>query len=79
VGELQGQLVERLLAEPLRLTHEAFRVAYGAAPQWRPMEHRSALKGVRKDGSSVWVRIGLNPLNGDGRRLVTAVVRTTTR
>lgn len=64
--ELQGMLVEALLPERVRLAHQSHRAQYMANPRLRPMGAGYELTGVRQNGQSFPVEIGLSPIrNGD--------------
>ena len=73
--ELVGQPVEMLMPDALRSAHVAHRERYFLKPTTRPMGLHLDLIGRRKDGSEFPVEISLSPSPGDGRLLVTAVVR----
>jgi len=59
--ELIGQPVEVLVPESLRSLHEQYRSDYSTLAQTRPMGVRE-LVGRRKDGSTIPLEIGLNPI-----------------
>jgi anti-anti-sigma factor len=61
-GELTGQPVESLIPAELRTPHVGHRARYEQEPSTRPMGARSRLVGLRKDGSTVPIRISLSPV-----------------
>ena len=63
-AELLGRPIETLLPEPLRETHVEHRNGYLDRPERRIMGGRN-LTGRRKDGTTVPVAVGLNPLVDD--------------
>jgi len=72
--ELLGQLVETLLPERLRNSHQRHRGAYAKDPHARPMGLGMELFGRRKDGTEFPVEVSLGPLASEGRTLVSATV-----
>lgn len=72
--ELFGQPIEVLLPEDLRGAHQALRKAFLQAPESRSMGAGRDLKARRKDGRTMPVEIGLNPIEQDGVRGVLATV-----
>lgn len=50
-GELLGQSIEQLVAEPQRGVHMRHRLRFFDAPKERPMMHGLKLEGRRKDGT----------------------------
>jgi two-component system, cell cycle sensor histidine kinase and response regulator CckA len=72
--ELVGQLVETLLPERLRNSHQRHRAAYAKDPHARPMGLGMELFGRRKDGTEFPVEVSLGPLASQGRTLVSATV-----
>lgn len=73
--ELMGQRIEVLLPADLCHRHEQHRAAYHAAPTARPMGEGRELFGRRKDGASIPIEIGLNPMNsGDETFVVASIV-----
>jgi PAS domain S-box-containing protein len=73
--ELMGQGIEILLPAELRRRHEQHRAAYHAAPTARPMGEGRELFGRRKDGASIPIEIGLNPMvTGDETFVVASIV-----
>jgi anti-anti-sigma factor len=77
-GELGGQLVESLMPAGLRDAHRLDRAAYALKPTARPMADRAALVGLRKDGSTIPLRITLRPVPTAGGHFVLAVIRDAT-
>jgi PAS domain S-box-containing protein len=77
-AELVGQPVEQLIPERFWPAHVAHRTRYFTAPATRPMGAGLDLYGRRKDGSEFPVEISLSPLEADGERLATAIVRDVT-
>jgi len=74
-GELTGQRVESLVPAGLRSAHESQREGYSREPSARPMGARARLAGMRKDGTTVPVRISLSPVQTATGRFTMAVVR----
>jgi diguanylate cyclase (GGDEF)-like protein/PAS domain S-box-containing protein len=72
-GELVGEAVERLVPEVSRDVHVDHRRDYGKLPVPRPMGEGRHLIGLRKDGSTFPVEVGLAPLSPAGRRIVATV------
>jgi PAS domain S-box-containing protein len=72
--EMIGHSVEVLVPERFRGAHPAFRGAFLAAPEKRPMGRGRELFACRKDGSEFPVEIGLNPVQTPGGMLVLAAV-----
>jgi anti-anti-sigma factor len=77
-GALAGQLVESLMPAGLRDAHRLNRAAYALKPAARPMADRAALVGLRKDGSTIPVRITLRPVPTASGHFVLAVIRDAT-
>jgi len=79
-GELNGELVERLVPSASRGQHPGFRAGFLAHPQPRAMGAGRDLFGVRKDGSEIPVEIGLSPIaTKDGVFVLASVVDITER
>ena len=74
-GELIGQLVEQLVPESLRGTHQSLRTKYLADPKVRPIGTALELSARRKDGTEFPVEIRLSPLETDEGTLVSAAIR----
>lgn len=74
-GELTGQPVESLLPPGLRAPHVHYRAGYDREPVARPMGNRPWLVGLRKDGSTVPLRISLSPVLTATGAFTLAVVR----
>ena len=72
--ELIGHSVDMLLPVRLRSPHARSREAYNLRPETRPVEARSDLLGLRKDGTEFSVGVSLNPFQVDGSLLVLGVV-----
>ena len=60
---LKGLLVEALLPEALRQTHQNHRAGFNAHAVRRSMGSGLELFGLRADGEKVALEIGLNPIN----------------
>jgi len=73
--ELQGQPVEVLMAERIRVEHVALREGYCKAPTPRPMNCGRYLLARRKDGREVRVEIALSPVHAVDGLLIIAAVR----
>ncbi|MET3650619.1 PAS domain S-box protein [Dyella japonica] len=72
---LHGLPVEALLPERVRLAHQSHRSSYMANPRVRPMGAGYELTGVRRNGRSFPVEIGLSPIAAQGRTLFAASIR----
>ena len=73
--ELLGNSVDILVPDLLRATHSEHRAGFTANSAARMMGSGRELHGLRKDGSSFPVEIGLNPIQGaDGMRVLSAIV-----
>lgn len=73
--ELHGLHVEALLPERVRISHQSHRSNYMASPRVRPMGAGYELTGVRRDGQSFPVEIGLSPIDGTNQALFAASIR----
>lgn len=78
-AELRALSVESLVPEQERGRHGAHRARFMQGGSKRLMgNERSRLRARRKDGSTVFVEIGLSPLEGERQALVVASVRDVT-
>ncbi len=77
-AELPGLLVDLLVPADLRAAHGDLRAAYARAAADRPMGSRPPLVGLRKDGSTFPVRIGLSPVLTTSAQLTLATIRDMT-
>ncbi len=81
-GELVGELVEVLVPDQQRGSHQGHRNGYRGAPRSRAMGLGMELRGRRKDGSEFPIEVALSPFDsGDGECLTDctiAVVRDVT-
>src|SRR5262249_1613381 len=78
--ELLGQPVELLVPERFRANHPAWRTAFLAVPEARPIGAGRDLYGRRKDGSEIPVEIRLNPIRtDDGLMVLSAIADITER
>lgn len=67
-NELEGKRVSDLIPSDLHARHDAHMANYLKMPKFRNMgEHGMTLKGRRKDGSEMEVRISLEPFFQDSR------------
>jgi diguanylate cyclase (GGDEF)-like protein/PAS domain S-box-containing protein len=73
--ELLGQPVEILLPEGRRDAHREHRALYAADPSNRIMGHERIFPARRKDGTVIYVEIGLSPMSHAGDRRTLASVR----
>lgn len=69
-GELAGQRVEVLVPSKAREAHPELRQAFFEMPTSRSMGTGRDLHGVRKNGDSLPVEIGLEPIEFDGQPMV---------
>ncbi|OOG50073.1 MULTISPECIES: PAS domain-containing hybrid sensor histidine kinase/response regulator [unclassified Rhodanobacter] len=74
-GTLAGLKVEALLPAALRQAHIAHRTHYMSNPRERPMGAGYELTGVRADGQSFPVEIGLSPVAASMGTLYAASIR----
>jgi len=76
--EMIGQLIETLLPEAVRGSHVSLRNSYTSEPSLRPMGQDMDLVGLRKDGSEFPVEISLSPVETEGGRFISSVIRDVT-
>jgi PAS domain S-box-containing protein len=74
-GELQGKSVDTLLPESVRHAHAQHRARYMSAPRVRPMGAGHELIGVRRNGQSFPVEIGLSPIRTSKHTLFATSIR----
>jgi sigma-B regulation protein RsbU (phosphoserine phosphatase) len=72
-GELLGSPVELLLPSDQRDRHVTWRGEYQKNPQPRLMAGRQLL-GRQKNGASIPIAVGLNPIGAEGRRFVACTI-----
>jgi PAS domain S-box-containing protein len=77
-AELIGREVEILVPERYRNAHRLHREGYTKRAQARPTGMRSALVGLRKDGTEFPAEVNLNPMEVGDQRYVIAIVRDVT-
>jgi len=75
-GELFGQTVERLIPADLQAAHLSHRANYAEEPRTRPMTDR--MVGLRKDGTTFPVEIGLSPVATAAGHFAFVVIRDVT-
>jgi PAS domain S-box-containing protein len=73
LGELEGQSVELLLPERLRLTHIGHRLRFTDERRTRPMGNGQGLVARCKDGCERRVQVSLRPVQHGLETLVVAV------
>lgn len=78
-GELQGEQVEKLIADQLRAKHRQIRTGYLANPKSLQMMGRGDLEGLRKDGSKIPLVISLVPIDTNTGKQVIATVHDVSR
>ncbi len=79
-GELLGKPIETLVPERFRQNHPHQRDSFFANPSVRRMGGGRDLTALRKDGSELYVEIGLNPVETEeGRFVLCAIVDVTGR
>jgi protein-histidine pros-kinase len=76
--EILGQPIEILLPERIRDRHRSHRQEFFADPKLRPMGEGFDLVARRRDNSEFPVEISLSPVNTDGHRFVSSVIRDVT-
>ncbi|RUL78969.1 PAS domain S-box protein [Dyella choica] len=74
-GALSGLPIETLLPAAVRQAHIAHRTHYMSNPRVRPMGAGYELTGVRADGQSFPVEIGLGPVSSSSGTLYAASIR----
>ena len=72
--ELSGLKIEKLIPPRYRKKHEQLRSEYGKAPANRPMGMGRELLAMKKDGSEVYVEVGLTPISTTRGKLVIATL-----
>lgn len=72
--ELSGQKIEKLIPSRYRKKHLQLRTEYAKSPQNRPMGMGRELLAMKKDGSEVYVEVGLNPISTSRGKLVIATL-----
>lgn len=78
--ELIGQPLDLLVPVERRAAHREHMAAYAGHPVARDMGANLELHGLRKDGGTVPIAVGLSPLAGpDGRQTLAAVIDVTER
>lgn len=78
--DLLGELIEKLVPEPVQTTHRSHRSGYADAPTPRQMgETGSRLTARRADGSLLPVEIALSPIELEGKAATMAIVRDSTK
>jgi PAS domain S-box-containing protein len=77
-GEIIGLAVESLVPEGLQEAHRGHRSAWARSPSARPMGAGAQLAGLRKDGTTFPVRVGLTPVATISGQLTLAVIRDIT-
>lgn len=73
--ELRGVSVEALLPERVRAAHQSHRARYMSNPRVRPMGAGYELTGVRRNGQTFPVEIGLSPIPAGDDVLFAASIR----
>ena len=78
--ELMGQSIELLVPGPMRARHSDYQRGFFANPTARPMGAGRDLYGLRKDGGTVAVEIGLNALTiNEGTFVLASIIDITER
>ncbi len=76
--EMLGQTIEMLLPERIRERHGSHRQEFAADPKLRRMGEGLELVARRRDGGEFPVEISLSPVQTDGHRFVSSVIRDVT-
>ncbi len=76
--ELLGNTIEMLLPAAARDVHIGHRTNFSDSPALRPMGQGMDLIGLRKDGTEFPVEISLSPVETDGGRFISSVIRDVT-
>ena len=78
--ELMGQSIELLVPGPMRARHSDYQRGFFANPTARPLGAGRDLYGLRKDGGTVAVEIGLNALTiNEGTFVLASIIDITER
>jgi len=77
-GEMSGLAIESLVPAGLREAHRGHRGAWARSPSARPMGAGRQLAGLRKDGTTFPVRVGLTPVATASGQYTLAVIRDIT-
>ena len=78
--ELLGKSIEMLIPPEFRQDHPHKRAAYSGSPTTRDMGVGRDIFGLRKDGTTVPVEIGLNPINmQEGQHILASIIDITER
>lgn len=78
--ELLGEMIELLVPISVERRHPGHRKEFSSCPYARRMGGGRDLKGIRKDGTEVFVEIGLNPIETEeGLCVLSAIVDITDR
>jgi diguanylate cyclase (GGDEF)-like protein/PAS domain S-box-containing protein len=79
-GELLHRLIDDLVPAGLRDAHREHRRQFAEAPAPRPMGQRRVLEAVRRDGTTIPVEIGLNPVSTPlGPMVLSAIINLSER
>jgi PAS domain S-box-containing protein len=73
--EILGERIERLIPEPKRTAHVAYRQGFAQHPQTRAMGSGLELFAQRKDSSVVPVEVSLSPIRHFDRMFVISTIR----
>lgn len=74
--EITGKPLERLLPKKYRAKHKDYVAAFAESPvRSRPMHARSAVRGLRKDGTEFTAEVTISKIRVDNELEMTAVVR----
>jgi PAS domain S-box-containing protein len=78
--ELMGDKIEKLIPKRFHAIHPGHRADFFAEPKTRPMGKNRNLFAMRKDGSEVPIKVGLNPIETtDGDMVLASIVDITER
>jgi len=77
-AELVGSRIEMLVPPAMRDAHAILRARFAESGTTRAMGQMAAVDGIRKDGSSVPVEIGLSPIETEAGPVTIAIVRDVT-
>jgi PAS domain S-box-containing protein len=78
-GELLGQPVEVLIPPQFREAHERYRAHFAKHPGVKAMGSRTAVVGLRRDGTEFPADVSLSPQRFEGQLLITVAIRDITQ
>jgi diguanylate cyclase (GGDEF)-like protein/PAS domain S-box-containing protein len=73
--EMIGQPIESLMPEAFRASHQRLRDRYWSWPDARPVGVGKEVAALRRDGTTMWVEVGLSMLSCEEGKFVVASMR----